>query len=534
MISELLSGPGASPSDLLEAGQFTEWYPGQFDSLMSMIDWYHSPARFLGVSLPTGSGKSVLALLLSKITAARACILTATKGLTWQYLQDAAGVGGVEVKGRNNFPCLLDRSVSAEDGICRFGFRCDLRDNCPYRQQLERAKASDLVITNYAYWLAQTNYSDGLGTFDLLICDEGHMAFSAMEGFLTVFIGRLDIQPLGVMFPSLGPDQWASWRLWADSAWRAVAASASEMEADIRSRRVQGKHVPGGEVRSARHRAAVAARLRRIAKLDESWVVQSTRHGFLFTPKWVSGYADNLFQPRGVSKVMLMSAILSPRTVDYLGVPSGNERRWLEGRSYFPAENTPIWHVDTARINYRTGPLETGLWVSRIDQVIQRRLDRKGLVFTVSYDRARLLMSRSRFKDVMITHSTWDVVQAVERFKAAEPPIVLVSPSVTTGYDFPMQDRAQYIVIGKIPYPDTSDPVTRARHEDDKDWASYMAMETLIQSCGRATRGAEDRAEVLVLDDNMRWFVPRFREFAPAWFLARYRGTLATVPDPLV
>jgi len=83
-------------------------------------------------------------------------------------------------------------------------------------------------------------------------------------------------------------------------------------------------------------------------------------------------------------------------------------------------------------------------------------------------------------------------------------------------------------------YSDTRDIVTQARHQDDKDWTSYMAMETLVQSCGRMTRSENDKCEVFIVDDNFRWFGYRYSKFAPKWFQDRVRGSLETVPEPLV
>jgi len=530
------SGSGASPSDLLETGdRFLGWYPGQRDLLLECLSWYYSPDQFLGVSAATGVGKSLLGLLLSKLTNTRTMILTATKGLSHQYLADAKDIGGVEVKGRNNFRCLLSPDFTAEDGVCNLGIACDLRDQCPYRLQLEAARKSSLVITNYAYWLAQTNYTDeGLGSTGLLICDEAHMAFSSLEGFLTVFISHADIHPLGITFPVVEPDQrQQGWRVWAESAREVASTEASRLGSEVRSVRHDKSIPPAPLVRAARRANGLVSKLGLLSGINEQWVVQWTQSGCRFVPKWVAHHSEDLFHTAEVPKIILMSAILSRRTADYLGVPE--DCYWVEADSYFPAENTQIWHIPTARINYRTGDMETRLWVSRIDQIIQRRLDRKGIVFTVSYERARLLLSRSRFKDIMLSHSTGDVVQVVEQFKKAPPPVVLVSPSVTTGYDFPQGDGLpQYLVVGKLPYPDTSEPVTKARHEEDKDWTSYQAMETLIQESGRISRSAGDRAEVFVLDDNIRWFMRVYGQFAPAWFRERYRGTMDTVPNPLV
>ncbi|MBU0964734.1 hypothetical protein KKC06_06870, partial [Patescibacteria group bacterium] len=390
-----------SPSQLLGAGNFLLWYPGQEDLLTQSLDWFFSPARFLGMSIPTGSGKSLSSLLLSKLSEARTVILTATKGLQEQYNRDTKQLGGAVVVGQNNFPCILVNSrLTADEGPCHDGIPCAIREQCPYRVQLKKALDANLVITNYAYWLAQTNFSSGLGDFGLMICDEGHSVFGAMENYLTIFISRLDIKSLGINFPE-SPDQWNVWQSWAEVSVPIAADAVNWMEQEMKGYRSRNQLVPSHVSRAYRTINGVHARLKRLSAVSEQWVIQKTYHGYRFVPKWVSNYSEHLFGK--VPKIVLMSAILSHRSADYIGVPSNGSRAWIEMDSHFPPENTPIWHIPTARINYRTDDYGSTIWCSRIDQIIQRRLDRKGIVFTVSYERAKLLLSRSRFKDIMFT-----------------------------------------------------------------------------------------------------------------------------------
>lgn len=541
------------PSVLLGVPGFPGWYPAQQDAFRGIMDWYYSPSRFLGLSQPTGGGKSCLAVLLAKMSGVRTCILTATKGLQNQLLQDFGSIS-VLVKGQNNFRCSLVPTMTAEEGPCHEGLSCSYsRSNgCPYREQLRRALDGQIVITNYAYYLAQTRFSSGIGEFGLLVCDEGHLAFSALENHLTIFLSRMDIEPLGIQFLSLPtsdiyrytgrrkksdaeqdtispPDLWAQWRSWASCSVPIVQGVVDCFGSEVQELHSTNSPVPGALSRAYRTSKSVLAKINSLATASGDWVIQKTHNGYLFTPKWVSEYGDAIFG--SVPKVMLMSAILSRKTADSIGVPDGDARAWLDVGSYFPSKNTPIWHVPTTRVSYRTDDYGTTIWQARIDQIIQRRLDRKGIVFTVSYDRARLLLSRSRYKGIMLTHSTGDVALVVNRFKAMKPPVVLVSPTVTTGWDFPGLD---YIVVGKIPYPNTKDLVVQARHAEDKDWSSYLAMDTLVQECGRGTRSVDDRCEVLIVDDNAIWFMYEYAKFAPRWFMERWRGSLPSVPDPLV
>lgn len=529
-----MTGSLPPPSTLLGIPRLTKWYGGQEAAFRGILDWYHGPARFLGLACPTGGGKSILALLAARMTDARTLIVTATKGLQGQYISDAAPLGGVIVKGQSNFPCTLVRGITADEGPCHEGLPCTYAKSggCPYREQLVAALSAPIVITNYAYYLAQTRFSSGMGEFGLLILDEGHLAFSSMESHLTIFFSKMDVESLGVPFPVI-TDQWELWRSWAETGLAVVEAVVSKLESDIKARRTSGGTVPGAMSHSYHVSKSVSARMGNMVSAQGDWVIQKTYHGWRFTPKWVSGYNAALFQ--STRKVMLMSAILSAKTADSLGVPVAPDRSWIEVPSYFPPRNTPIWHVPTARINFRTDDYGSTIWVTRIDQIISRRQDRKGIIFTVSYDRARLLLQRSRYANIMLTHSTNDVVQVVEKFKRMDAPAVLVSPTVTTGWDFPAElYNIRYIIVGKVPYPDTKDPVMQARQADDKEWSSYLAMETVIQESGRATRSSTDKCEILIVDDQWKWFYWQYKKYAPLWFQARVRGSLTGVPDPLI
>jgi Rad3-related DNA helicase len=172
-------------------------------------------------------------------------------------------------------------------------------------------------------------------------------------------------------------------------------------------------------------------------------------------------------------------------------------------------------------------------WVARIDQIIDRRLDRKGILFPVSYERRNLFMAHTRHSNLVFSHTPEDVVQVVNRFKTAPAPALLVSPTVTSGWDFPGLE-CEYIIVGKIPFADTRNPVIKARMEDDPDWPGFDAMQTLIQEAGRGTRSASDKCEVLIIDDNWGWFWKKNSQFAPPWFRSRLLRRTDLVPNPLV
>jgi Rad3-related DNA helicase len=212
-----------------------------------------------------------------------------------------------------------------------------------------------------------------------------------------------------------------------------------------------------------------------------------------------------------------------------LGIP-GDALTWHEAPSDFPVARRPVYYVPCVKVDYKADESQIRLWLATIDNFIRQRRDRKGIIHAVSYARAKQIHAYSEFASSMIMHDRWDTREAVERFKQAGPGAILVSPSVTTGYDFPMQ-QCEWQIISKIPFPDRRSPVTAARTAHDPNYPAYIAMQELVQAVGRGMRSADDQCETAIFDENCGWFMRRNRDLAPSWFLAAYRKT-ETLPDP--
>ena len=538
--------PLPTPNTILNHTKFHHWYPGQEAALVSILNWLNNPSkRFLCASMPTGSGKSVLAALAQVLGGRRTAVLTTTKGLQNQYIQDFEEKPGmVDIRGQGNYLCSLveDGETSVEDGSCHAGIYCSLKTSgCSYYDKLRVAKQSNMLITNYSYYLAQTHYGDGMSNkldisgckvdkpIQLLVCDEAHLAFQAIESFMAVYFSNSEIQALGVHFPTV--DTWETWQDWALKTAMKAELEHENIKGEIKILSEEGGKVTGAMLRRAKHYGNLVIRLKSLSAANGKWIWDKKKSGISFTPVWPGQHANLLYQL--TPKILLMSATLSPKTADSLNIPEA-QREWLEVPSYFPKENSPIVHVKTARMNYKITPEDLNLWVTRIDQIINKRKDRKGIVFTVSYERRNYLMSNSHHVKIMYTHDKDNIYAIVERFKNAPPPAVLVSPTVTSGWDF-AGDTCSYGIVSKIPYPDTRDTVVKARCEEDNDWGAYLAMQTLVQECGRGTRSAEDKCEYLICDDSWFWFWKRYKHFSPKWFQDRVKsGVVEIVPEPMV
>jgi len=528
------------PNIILNHNKFDHWYPGQEEALESIIQWLRGPKRFLCASMPTGSGKSLLGVLSSVLGGRRSGFLTVTKGLQGQLTKDFEQSGMVDIRGQNNYLCNLvqDGETTVDDGPCHAGLACSLRqDGCSYYNLLSDAKSSDMLVTNYSYYLAQTLYGQaGLqmakdsNPIELLICDEAHLAFQAIESFVAVYLSNSEIQGLGVNFPA--STTWDDRQTWAGKLAFKAHAEWEKSKEEIKERAEAGGKIPRAMLRRVKHYANLETRLQSLSTAKGRWIWNKKQSGMSFNPVWPGEHSHLLFQQ--TPKILVMSATFSEKTADSLNIPK-DEREWLEVPSYFPKENSPIVQVKTIRMNHRATQDDLQRWVIRIDQIINKRRDRKGIVFTVSYERRNFLMANSQHVEIMHTHDNKNIYSAVEKFKKAPAPAVLVSPTVTSGWDF-AGDTCLYGIVGKIPYPDTRDPVVKARCDDDPDWGAYLAMQTLVQECGRGTRSEDDKCEYLICDDNFGlWFWRRYKQFAPKWFRERVKpGVVEIVPDPYI
>jgi len=434
-----------------------------------------------------------------------------------------------DIRGQNSYVCNLNPEVNVDDGPCHAGVWCEHRNNgCHYYDQLSIAKSSQLVVTNYSYYLAQSQQPEGLGKAPLLVMDEAHLAFKAIESHLSVYIGRDEVESTGVRLSRRGYDDWTSWKQWAFNAAEVVANVETELKANIKSANDTGNPPPSGELRALKRITSTVRKLRSIHGAIGRWTWEPKYTGFAFTPVWPGVYAPLLYQDSG--KILLMSAIITPKTADLLGVPE-SERQWLEVPSYYPPRNTPVQHIKTVRLDHRATDADRRQWVARIDQIMDRRMDRKGILFPVSYERRNFFMAYSRHQGYLHSHDQDNVVEMVNKFRHAPAPALLVSPAVTSGWDFPGAE-CEYIIVGKIPFADGRSPVTKARTEDDPEFGGFDAMQTLVQEAGRGTRSASDHCEVLIVDDHWGWFWNRNSQFAPQWFRDRLLRRTDVVPDP--
>lgn len=543
-----------APIDLgLDASKFPTFRDVQYEALEWAVETLED-ANVIGCALPQGAGKSAFAVALARLLGRRAVFVTASKGLESQYMEDFGSGGLVDIRGRANYDCGDLAHLDCHDGP-KAGCRYAQFGGCAYESAKAAARNAQLVTTNYAMWLGINRGSGGRGLqrtredwrgdnpVELLVLDEGHEAYRQLAQFVSCQLLQSDLQRC-TGYP-VGEDI-GEWSAWTENCLPSLDAAIKEAEVEIA---LLGGAVPKKDIDALHKLEALQTKFEKIASADSGdWIVERdviARYGlkeqrWKFDSVFPGQYAkDILFC--NVPKVVVMSATLKPKSLRYLGL-SDEEFAFRAWRRIFPPERNPIYLSGCVkpgsvtedrplgtliRIDRNTSEEDKREYVRWIDeQWIGRRLDRKGLIQTNSYAFQEFFMEHSRHAPLMIgntddpdSESAW---QAAERFRKAEAPAILVSPSFITGWDFPMK-ACEYVLVVKAPFDERGSKLAKAREARDKDYGFFRAMQTTEQAAMRGMRRFEDQCEVALTDGHYTWFLRQYGRLAQDWFVKAVR-----------
>ncbi len=510
-----------TPQEIGLPPKFDTWRANQAEALRVMIT---SQKRITALSAPTGFGKSPVYVAHAIYSGKPTCIVTNSRGLQDQLMRDFECIGMVDIRGRANYQCEMRDDFTCEDG---FASRCPYRGSvgCPATLAEMNAASSKLVVTNYAKWTASHKFGMGMEHFEQVILDEGHDAPDAVAQAMQVILNYHEIEDrLEFPFPRTNDDTFATWKAWAAGARYEAEKAMQECRLKI------DEHVNPRPtwVKDYLHMKNLCKRLATLSTARaQDWVVDRVEGGYQFDPIRPAVYTEGTLFLR-IPRIILVSATLRPKTLFMLGV-SKDKFDFYEFDSDFDRDRCPIYWVPTMRVDIRSSDL--GMLWARLDQIISKRRDRKGIIHTISYARRDDIVNRSRFASSMLINPKGEpATSMVEQFKASPPGTILVSPSVGTGYDFP-GNTCEWQFVCKIPFPDGRSKIIKARQEDDNEYGAYHAMQTLVQAFGRGMRSKEDRCENFIGDDHLSWFLPRYGHLAPRTFHSFF-SKVSVLPQP--
>jgi len=537
------------PNELGLPPKFTQWNHYQWDAIESAAEHFVSGVQFVADSIPVGGGKTGIGMGLAFFLRSAGLIdrfayLTPGKILQDQIMDDFSRTKVtpfrmVDMRGRDNYKCKsadYQRTCKQMDKRCFLTRAKDMvnRNQCPYRYQQFICSTNPQFTTNYAYWLAA---GDSLGPVDMVICDEVHQLEDAMTNALQVELGG-EHYHRDYKLMELDPDYT---RNLSDKSAEELGEVASQALSMIKDRIEEGGYYNQDDAEYLTADDGLLDRLYKASRcVDGNWVHDTNQKtgAVLLQPIWVGKYNSLVWA--GAKYVWLTSGTINATGLKYLGV-SKDKYAFKEWPYVFPPENSPIYWVKTADMTdkaVKKTPANIGRWLTRGDQIMGPRMEmgRSGIFHTVSFDRAKLVMEQSKYRDRLITNVPgyrWrNTAEAIKEFVARASNgegVGMVSPSISTGQDF-RDDLCRWNILGKVPFEPGRTPLMKARREQDRLYVNNRTAQTMMQQVGRGTRNREDWCENFIIDDSIGWFKYQYPGLFQKWFKIR---EVSTVPVPL-
>jgi len=529
----------ATPAELgFDADTYPAWRKGQREITQHIIDWYLNPegTHVMMLEAPTGIGKSLIAgavaVMLDEFEDHQhhTLITTTTLNLQRQYTNDTLAGMAKSAWGRSNYPCVAFPPSDCSDAPCSVGWECSMRSQCGYYSARDAAHLSPTTVLNTAFYLTATNnveLNDSLAKREpwrgaayiysganLIIHDEAHVLERAVRSVVEGEINRRFFERNGMELPKV--KEYGTWDAWIDNHIDAVRQMADQHREDAKASARSGQKLDDFNGKQA---VAAETQLRWIkySLLPTRPLIEGvgTHQNVTFKPVWGKHFAERYLWRHGERHLLMSATIPYPKYLaETLGL-ADDDWSFVRLDSPFPLMSRRIIYAPVMRVNRKTTPIQFAQLIARMDDWIDKHhTTEKGIVHTVSYDRAKSILIRSRHHKRMISHEPGKgkKERAIEEFLDAPPGAILVSPSVGVGEDFGRGENCRFQFFVKYPIPSLGDPVTKARAEEVPDSLWFEADMAFIQAVGRGTRSATDFCVNYVLDGGAGRRMAKFPE----------------------
>lgn len=495
----------------------------QLETISEIIEAISKGYKYIVLEAGTGTGKSAIAATLSQMFDS-SYILTVTKQLQDQYLNDFNDLGFKLVKGRSNFHCKnysrnaitqgcdVGRCV-AEGHSCKYSLNNADKDKiteentCEYYYQKFLAINSNVTIANYHYMFLELNYVSDFAKRDLMICDEAHNIESMMMNQLTLEFDRHDLKEYlkfnlsKEVVNELSEGDCTDWIVFVEKIKTKYERELSKIE-DVDNPQISERKI------FFKNRISDCSRFLNNIYLDsEMWIFDYDKEFGIaqFKPLKIDNYAtESLFRYADVCIFMSATVLDYGLFAHWLGI-SPDEIYAIRRKSPFDIKKNPIKTFKNFNMSYAQIEMTAPQTIPKIKEILDKHKNEKGIIHTVSAGCRDFLMDNIK-TDRFITHDTQNRADVIDEFKASDKPLVLVSPSVNEGVDLP-GDECRFQIIYKIPYPDLGDRQIAMRNSLDPKWYDYKTSLALVQTHGRGMRFDEDYCTTYFIDSRLRGYL---------------------------
>jgi len=420
------------------------------------LDAFTSGKRFVVLEAGTGVGKSAIGLTIARwldknLSEAQdsgysrgAYFLTTQKILQEQYIRDFGQEddGMRQVMSSTNYQCKFHKKQTCaeslrqlkleQDKSTKFAKNCTY--HCTYKEEKRKFLESRESVTNFSYFLAETNYAGKLVPRSLLVVDEAHNTDTELCGFIEITMSeRFAKQALKIDMPDITTQKQA-WRWIAEEYEPRLKAHVKHYEGLIEKFNLGEKLKSEFEHISKQYEMLDKhiCKVHRFMQLydEENWVFnlaegegQSMRK-LEFKPIDVSGYADAILFKNGRRVLMMSATILNKEGFcKTLGITE-EDCVFISIPSPFPPENHPIFAYPIAKMSAGTIDQDLPKLAQAVKAILDQHPNDKGIVHCHSYKILNFLKNNVKSSRI-ITHGSEDRIQKLQEHMSSSKPTVL-------------------------------------------------------------------------------------------------------------
>lgn len=542
---------------------------GQREIIEAICNSYlEDPNATLVVDAPTGAGKSLIAMWSAHVLKElgnRGYLITSDLSLQDQYESDfyRLGLRWPSVRGVDNYECSVN-GLPFSLGDCKLkgmGYeqaeKLSCYSSCEYLQNRKRSIEQPIALLNYSFWLIQRNYVEDrmlqdnrevpFKSRDFVFFDEAHKVDEIVQGHFSprVDIGIVDKfglanrfiqkQDIGTPIQTLGSIKSIVNRLLTEKSkpalfevmqdFRKIAKvyrKAAQITKAQAAKRFKNREVP----RDWSTALTVFDRLKDVyCKFDDyvalikevgtdAMVINQMEDEAKFMCVEESKMIQKYLHDKAGFKVFMSATIGDPRAfVKIMGIKNA---KFIRVPNAFNYDKSPVVFVNRHKLSFREREASLPKVVKILDQIISKHSGQRGVIHTGSYMFANYIKQNSKHTfRLMDYENSKDKKGIIELFKKKDD-AVLMGPSLLEGLDL-KDDISRFQIFFKVPYPNVSDPLIKAKMQHSKEWYDWKTGISIMQGVGRSVRSKDDWAVTYVLDACFRSLINKQGFFPPSF-----------------
>lgn len=508
--------------------------------------------KFFLLNLPTGTGKSYLAMLIvdwyrkNINRTARVDIITNSKILQDQYSGTFDSMS--DLKGKNNYECQ-SYSCSCAQGSEFNRLNKTTCENCPYTQARDGYMSGGISLTNFYLYILYAIYNPKLMEVrgaKVLIVDECHAFDDIISDFISIKITEVIVKKFKfsneydiiknlksvssisgyVDFLKFFNSEIIST---IDEMEKGMSGTSRTIKSDKRDLKISKVlKTKNSDVKIMnlisdlkQYQLKIDVFLKEYKLNASNWILESSwnektkQKELSLEPIWAYDYLDK-YVFSNYDMVFLMSGtILDKNLFCQLNGLDVNTSVYYSIPSPFPVKNRPIYYMPLGKMSFKNKEETFKNYIPYIKKLLDKYKGKRGIIHTNSFELAKWI--ENSIKDPrLVFHDSSNKEEILKMHMESEEPTVIVSPSMGVGVSFD-NDAARFQIIAKIPYPSLMSQKNKMRMSNNPEWYSWRTCTDLQQSFGRIIRSNSDYGDTIILDGSFGDLMRHSSKFLADW-----------------